>query len=237
MMLSNYVILCCCLLLPSIFPSIRVFSKESESVCKRKAPISLFPCCPSAVFPGRATFKAIPDKYVCWKWTTCACTHTHTHTHTEETTIVLFSTSLQVFHMERKRLQLLTFPALTPLAPLPAVISKQSFIRQLGLIRAKTSVIQGSAPSLPQKSFRDERGPDHCCLRFRFVTVSSRNDMICLGKPALVVTTWGLHGGEPINWLPYPLGQWARRMPSLSWDHAPLSHRHRFWRLLFQRVL
>ena len=82
MMLSNYVILCCCLLLPSIFPSIRVFSKESESVCKRKAPISLFPCCPSAVFPGRATFKAIPDKYVCWKWTTCACTHTHTHTHT-----------------------------------------------------------------------------------------------------------------------------------------------------------
>lgn len=31
------------------------------------------------------------------------------------------------------------------------------------------------------------------------------------GKPAVVVTTWGLHGGEPINWLPYPLGQWARR--------------------------
>ena len=167
---------------------------------------------------------------------TCARTHTHTYTHTEETTIVLFSTSLQVFHMERKRLQLLTFPALTPLAPLPAVISKQSFIRQLGLIRAETSVIQGGAPSLPQKSFRDERGPDHCCLRFRFVTVSSRNDTICLGKLA-AVATWGLHGGEPINWLPYPLGQWARRMPSLSWDHAPLSHCHHFWRLLFQRVL
>ena len=92
--------------------------------------------------------------------------HTHTHTHTQETTMVLFSTILQVFHMARKRLQLLAFPALIPLAPLPAVISKQSFIRQLGLIRAETSVIQGGAPSLPQKSFRDERGPDHCCLRF-----------------------------------------------------------------------
>ena len=230
-MLSNHVILCHCRILPSIFPSIRVFSKESQSVYKMKAPISLFQCHSSVAFPGRATFKATPDKYVCWKRTT----RTHTHTHTQETTIVLFSTILQVFHIERKRLQLLTFPALTPLAPLPAVISKQSFIRQLGLIRAETSVIQGGAPSLPQKSFSDERGPDHCCLRFGLLQWAG--EMKWFGEAG----SGGNDRGTACWWAnylaPLPPGQCARRMPSLNWDHARLSHCHHFWRLLFQRAL
>ena len=99
-MLSNHVILCRCLLLPSIFPSIRVFSKELQSVHKMKAPISLFQCHSSVAFPGRATFKATPDKYVCWKRTTC--THTHTHTHTGNHHGSLFHNFAGIPHVEEK---------------------------------------------------------------------------------------------------------------------------------------
>lgn len=81
--------------------------------------------------------------------------------------IVFFYKSADIPHEEEKmRLQLLTFPALALLAPHSAVISKHSFIQQLGTSEQSPQSWWEALPFLPQKSLRDKRGPVHQCLKF-----------------------------------------------------------------------
>ena len=56
MMPSNYLILCCPLLLPSIFPSIRVFSNES-ALCIRWPKYWSFSISPSNEYSGLISFR------------------------------------------------------------------------------------------------------------------------------------------------------------------------------------
>ena len=71
---------------------------------------------------------------------------------------------------------------------------------QLGTWEQRPSFMEGGRASLCQKSLRDERGPGHCCLRCQFGTVSSRNQIICLGKLVAVVrTTSGVSAGGSLG--------------------------------------
>ena len=56
MMLSNHLILCCSLLLPSIFPSIRIFSNES-ALCIRWPKYWSFSISPSNEYSGFISFR------------------------------------------------------------------------------------------------------------------------------------------------------------------------------------
>lgn len=76
--------------------------------------------------------------------------HTHTYAHTRHC-FLLQVCRYSTGRGKRRRLQLLTFPALTLLAPHSAVISKHSFIQQLGDIRVEPAVMVGSIAFLPQK--------------------------------------------------------------------------------------
>ena len=55
-MLSNHLILCCPLLLPSVFPSIRVFSNES-ALCIKWPKFSSFSISPSKEYKGLISFR------------------------------------------------------------------------------------------------------------------------------------------------------------------------------------
>lgn len=105
-----------------------------------KAPASLFHCLPSVVFLDRETFQGASDSRSIEKETSQPSSP-----NSEENTLVLPSTSVQVFHVERgkKTLELLTFPTLTLLTPFFAVF-QSSFIQQLEDIRRETAVMAGA---------------------------------------------------------------------------------------------
>ena len=197
-----------------------------------KAPISLFHCHPSAVFPGPHLRQHLTSI------STGSEVHTHTHTHTHRG-----NHHCSLFH------KFAGIPQGEKTTPTSYISSTDTSCSSLcSYFKAEFHPATGTSEQRPQSWWealplcpRKASG-----MKGVLITVVWNSSLLQWA----VEMKWFVWGSwqwwqqhrecmvacQLVPSSSAPLEERARGVSSLGWDHAPLPHCHHFWRLRFQRV-